>query len=124
MERYNKPKYTETERRQYKRLNVYHMSTPIKIKTKNEEILVPGILLDISAGGVGLLMFKEIPLGSIVELSIGLNNLSTDIIKAKVVWVKASEKTYRLGLKFIEISKKDFENIFNFVEQHLKEDMQ
>ncbi len=124
MERNNKSKYTGAERRQYKRLNVYHMSVPIRIKTKHDDFLAPGILLDISAGGVGLLIFKEIPLGAVVELSISLNNLNTDIIKAQVVWVKSSEKTYRLGLKFIEISKKDFDNIFNFVEQHLKEDMQ
>lgn len=122
MERNNKSKYIGAERRQYKRLNIYHMSVPIRIKTNHD--VIPGILLDISPVGVGLLIFKKISLGTIVELSISLNNLNTDIIKAQVIWIKSSEKTYRLGLKFIEISRKDFDNIFNFVEQHLKEDKQ
>lgn len=117
-------KYQNTERRKYKRLNVYHLLQPIQIKTSKENISIAGILLDISAGGIGILSFKEIPLETITELTINLHNIKTDIIKARVVWVKSQEKIYRIGLQFIEISKKDFIQISNFVNSHLEEDMQ
>ncbi|MCS7231458.1 MAG: PilZ domain-containing protein [Elusimicrobiota bacterium] len=122
MEKSNK--YQNTERRKYKRLNVYHLLQPIQIKTSKENISIAGILLDISAGGIGILSFKEIPLETITELTINLHNIKTDIIKARVVWVKSQEKIYRIGLQFIEISKKDFIQISNFVNSHLEEDMQ
>ncbi|MCX7910885.1 MAG: PilZ domain-containing protein [Endomicrobia bacterium] len=122
MEKSNK--YQNTERRKYKRLNVYHLLQPIQIKTSKENISIAGILLDISAGGIGILSFKEIPVETITELTINLHNIRTDIIKARVVWVKSQEKIYRIGLQFIEISKKDFIQISNFVNSHLEEDMQ
>ncbi|MCX7716171.1 MAG: PilZ domain-containing protein [Endomicrobia bacterium] len=123
MERYNKSKYTGPERRKYKRLNVYHLDVPIQIKTNDENLFLPGILLDISAGGVGILCFKDIPLGTRVRLSIALHNIRTGVITAKVIWVKKQDKTYRIGFQFIDISKKDSEQINQFVEQHLREDM-
>jgi c-di-GMP-binding flagellar brake protein YcgR len=51
-----------------------------------------------------------------------LHHIKTDNIKAKVVWVKQIDSTYRIGFQFIEISKKDFEQISNYVDQHLMED--
>lgn len=118
-----KNKYTGIERRKYKRLNVYHLLAPIQIKTSNDDIPIAGILLDISAGGVGILSFKEIPIDSTIELSINLHNIKTNKIKAKVRWIKQQEKTYRIGLQFTDISKEDFFQISNFVNSHLEEDM-
>lgn len=123
MEKNNRTKYTGPERRKYKRLNVFHLSTLVEIKTTPNDTLATGILLDISAGGIGILSFKEIPVGTIINLKLSLHNLETDNIKAKVVWTKENNKTYRIGIQFIEISKKDFEQIYNYVEEHLKEDM-
>lgn len=123
MEKVNKPKYKGPERRKHPRLNVYHLSVPVKIKTNTDNMLLPGILLDISAGGVGILSFKEIPVGTTVKLSISLHNIHTDVITAKVVWIKKQDKTYRVGFQFLDISKKDSEEIDRFVKQHLIEDM-
>jgi c-di-GMP-binding flagellar brake protein YcgR len=122
MEKNNRARYTGPERRKYKRLKVLHLSVPIVLKTNIEGLSIPGILLDISAGGIGILTFKEIPVNTVVNLQINLHYIKTDIIKAKVVWIKQLDKTYKAGLQFIEISKKDFEQISNYVDQHLMED--
>jgi len=122
MEKNNRTRYTGPERRKYKRLKVFHLSVPIVLKTNTEGLSIPGILLDISAGGIGILTFKEIPVNTVVNLQINLHYIKTDIIKAKVVWIKQLDKTYRAGVQFIEISKKDFEKISNYVDQHLMED--
>ncbi|MCX7956944.1 MAG: PilZ domain-containing protein [Endomicrobia bacterium] len=121
MEKNNK--FSGIERREYRRLNVLHLSIPIQIKTSDIPFVVPGVLLDISAGGIGVLLFKELHVGTIIELYLNLNNVKTDIIRAKVMWVKPVEKTYRIGMKFIEISKKDFLQISNYVDSHIKEDL-
>jgi len=122
MEKNNRTRYTGPERRKYKRLKVFHLSVPIVLKTNTEGLSIPGILLDISAGGIGILTFKEIPVNTVVNLQINLHYIKTDIIKAKVVRIKQLDKTYRAGVQFIEISKKDFEKISNYVDQHLMED--
>ncbi len=122
MEKNDRTKYTGPERRKYKRLKIFHLSIPIVLKTNTEDLSFPGILLDISANGIGILTFKEIPVNTIVNLQINLHQIKTDCIKAKVVWTKQLDKTYRAGLQFIEISKKDFEQISDYVEQHLMED--
>jgi c-di-GMP-binding flagellar brake protein YcgR len=122
MEKNNRKEFSGPERRQYKRLKVFHLAVPIQINAENIGSVIPGILLDISAGGVGILSFKEIPINTVVNLQIVLHNIKTDIIKAKVVWVKQVEKTYRIGFQFTEISKKDFEQISIYVEKHLMED--
>lgn len=122
MEKNNRTRYTGPERRKYKRLKVLNLSVPIVLKTNIEGLSIPGILLDISAGGIGILTFKEIPVNTVVNLQINLHYIKTDIIKAKVVWIKQLDITYKAGLQFIEISKKDFEQISNYVEQHLMED--
>lgn len=123
MEKNNRTKYSGPERRKYKRLNVYHLGIPIQIKYNNDDILIPGILLDISAGGVGILTFKKIDIGTTVNFTISLHNLSINNIKAKIVWVKEYKETYRMGLEFIKISEQDRQKIATYVEQHLEEDM-
>ncbi len=122
MEKNNRTKYTGPQRRKYKRLKVFHLAVPIQLQIDERNLAIPGILLDISAGGIGILCFKEIPINTIVNLQIALHHIKTDTIKAKVVWVKQMDNTYRMGLQFIEISKKDFEQISNYVDQHLMED--
>lgn len=113
----------KVEKRKHKRLNVYHLLTPIQIKVSKNDMSIAGVLLDISSGGMGILSFKEIPIDSITELSINLNSLKTNKIKAKVAWIKKQENTYRIGLQFIDISKEDYLNISNFVNSHLEKDM-
>jgi len=122
MEKNNRKEYTGPERRKYKRLKVFHLAVPIQIQTNEGNLAIPGILLDISAGGIGILCFKEIPINTVVNLQIVLHHIKTDNIKAKVVWVKQIDSTYRIGFQFIEISKKDFEQISNYVDKHLMED--
>ncbi|MCS7150967.1 MAG: PilZ domain-containing protein [Endomicrobia bacterium] len=123
METINRAKYPGPKRRKYKRLNVYHLGVPIQIKYNNDDILIPGILLNLSSGGLGILVFKKIDVGTRVNIKISLHNLFTNNIKAKVVWIKEHENTYSMGLEFIKITKRDREQIKEFVEKHLKEDM-
>lgn len=123
MENNNREKYSGPERRRYKRLNIYHLGIPVQIKYNNEDILIPGILLDISAGGIGILTFKKIEPGTTVNFSISLHNFLITDVKAKVIWVKEYKNTYRMGLEFTKISNKDRQQIANYVEEHLEEDM-
>ncbi|MFN3551334.1 MAG: PilZ domain-containing protein [Endomicrobiia bacterium] len=110
------------ERRETRRLNILHLSLPVEIKIDNTQQVLPGILLDISPYNVGLLTFKEMDPDTMLELSLSLHNIKTGLIKAKVVWVKEIQKTYRLGVKFIEISDEDKKQIYQFIDTHLKED--
>lgn len=110
------------EKREGKRFNVFHLDLPVEIKLENENLTVPGILLDISTTNIGLLSFKEIKPNTILSFSLNLHNIKTGSIKAKVIWVKEMGNTYRLGLEFIDISQNDIKNISNFIEQYIKED--
>jgi c-di-GMP-binding flagellar brake protein YcgR len=110
------------EKRKCKRFNVFHLDLPVEIKLENENLTVPGILLDISTTNIGLLSFKEIKPNTILSFSLNLHNIKTGSIKAKVIWVKEMGNTYRLGLEFIDISQNDIKNISNFIEEYIKED--
>ena len=112
----------ELERRKSKRINILHLSLPVEIKINNSQQVIPGILLDISLNNVGLLTFREVKPDTILNLSLSLHNIKTGLIKAKVIWVKEMQKTYRLGIKFIEISDEDKKQISEFIESRLKED--
>ncbi len=119
MEKYLKP---ETDRRKYKRLNTLHLSTPVEIFVPENKTFSLGIILDISPVGIGILSFHPLEINKTVCLKLNIKNIETGIILAHVVWIKKLHKIYRIGLQFINISAKDFFQIYKFVENHSLED--
>ncbi|MHB9154510.1 MAG: PilZ domain-containing protein [Endomicrobiales bacterium] len=98
------------EKRRHNRLPVLHeMDEPIQIAMNNKA--VPGILVDLSAGGMSLLTFTSIPVGTEVTLSIDVPGLKTQPLGGKVVWALAKKEMWRIGIVFSRIDPIDFRHI-------------
>jgi c-di-GMP-binding flagellar brake protein YcgR len=85
------------------------MDEPIQIALDNKA--VPGILVDLSAGGMALLTFQNIPIGTVVNLSIQVPGLKTQSMAGKVVWAIAKGDMWRIGIMFTHIDPVDFRHI-------------
>jgi hypothetical protein len=98
------------EKRRHNRLPVLHeMDEPIQIALSNKA--VPGILVDLSAGGMALLTFASIPVGTEINLAIDVPGLKTQPITGKVVWTLAKGEMWRIGIVFTKIDPLDFRHI-------------
>ncbi len=107
------------ERRKYKRIKILYLSLPIELKINNIKEKISGLISDISPKGLGILSFKRINEGSIIDLKLYLKNLKTNNIVSKVVWTKQENENFKIGLEYINISPKDFFNIYNYVQNFL-----
>lgn len=100
------------ERRKHVRFPIMKdIAKPVELFFEQSATSVPAILLDLSAGGCGLLTFVPIEVGTIISATIDLPGLKINNVKGKVVWTLAKENSWRIGIAFTEISKSDFENI-------------
>ena len=98
------------EKRKYSRLPVLHeMDEPIQIALSNKA--VPGILVDLSAGGMSLLTFSAIPIGTEINLSIVVPGLKTQPIAGRVVWSINKGEMWRMGIVFAKLDSIDFRHI-------------
>lgn len=98
------------ERRKFKRSPVIHeMDEAIQIGLGNEN--VPGLLVDLSAGGMSLLTFNSLPLGTPINLCIDLPGLKTHHLMGKVVWSVPKGEMWRVGITFNQIDPIDFRHI-------------
>lgn len=98
------------EKRKYSRLPVLHeMDEPIKIALSDKSI--PGILVDLSAGGMSMLTFTQIPTGTEINLSIVVPGLKTQIIGGRVVWSICKGEMWRMGIAFTKLDPIDFRRI-------------
>jgi len=98
------------EKRRHNRLPVLHeMDEPIQIALDSK--VVPGILVDLSAGGMALLSFSPIPVGTMVNLSIEVPGLKTQPLEGKVVWSLSKGEMWRIGIVFTKIEPIDFRRI-------------
>lgn len=64
------------------------------------EGLTPVRLLNLSAGGLGILSRQEMTLGQQLTLTIGIPSPSA-VLEAEVVWVQPDGDRYRVGLRFL-----------------------
>ena len=95
------------ERRRHQRYSVIHeMGFPIQLSIENN--IVPGVLVDLSAGGMALLAYTNLPFGTQISLTISLPGLSTKALKGKVVWAIPKAEMWRLGISFTTIDSADF----------------
>jgi hypothetical protein len=98
------------EKRRHNRLPVLHeMDEPIQISIDKKA--VPGILVDLSAGGMALLSFTSIPVGMNINLFIDVPGLKTQALEGKIVWALAKGEMWRIGIVFTKIDPVDFRHI-------------
>jgi len=98
------------EKRRHNRLPVLHeMDEPIQISLNNKA--VPGILVDLSAGGMAILSFTSIPVGTNINLCIDVPGLKTQPLEGKAVWVLSKGEMWRIGIVFTKIDPIDFRHI-------------
>lgn len=100
------------ERRKYVRFPVMKdIAQPIDLFFESSPEPVPAVLLDLSAGGCGLLTFVPIEVGTNIQAKINLPGLKIENVKGKVIWTITKGTSWRLGIAFTEISKADFDKI-------------
>ena len=110
------------ERRRFPRYDVTYLA---KVYL-NDEMLC-GTVINISKGGVGILLPKIIPAGNVLALeirSILPEEAKEEAIKeikfkARIIWVKKEEiidGMYRGGLDIIDISEEDFEILIEHIQ--------
>lgn len=85
-----------------------------------------GPTLNISAGGMCVLVSRRLPTDVEVSLAFELTESKTSInCKGIVAWSRASHidpDLFEMGIRFTEISDGDRREIDNFVDAHLKEE--
>ena len=77
---------------------------------------------NISAGGICLIVYEKIELGSLLDLKIRLEDINyVALVKGRVVWSSyftfdADKKArYDLGIEFIEINESDRQKISKYI---------
>ncbi|MCB4790492.1 MAG: PilZ domain-containing protein [Elusimicrobia bacterium] len=87
---------------------------------------IPSLLVDLSAGGVSLLTYDNVVLGTEITLSINLCGYQSKELSGHVVWTISKGEMWRLGISFSKIDPLDFRHInrmafdFNDCETKLK----
>jgi hypothetical protein len=100
----------QQDKRRHNRLPVLHeIDEPIQIALNNK--CVPGILIDLSAGGMALLSFSAISVGTNITLSLDLPGIKTQPLEGKAVWALAKGEMWRIGIVFTKIDPIDFRHI-------------
>ncbi|MCX5783011.1 MAG: PilZ domain-containing protein [Elusimicrobia bacterium] len=100
-----------TERRKHFRLPIIHgIIEPVDLTFENPNhpdkmLTQPAILSNLSAGGMRLMTFLEMPLYKSLELILDLPGLGSLPVKGKISWVHGKGGVYLSGISFIEISE-------------------
>src|SRR5579885_3053205 len=79
----------------------------------------PGILTNLSAGGLSLILFMEPPKTKTIEMVLTIPGLSRVAIEGKVVRVSEKGQTYNVGIFFTKISKKHRVQIDAMAQDHM-----
>ena len=111
--------YNKQERRKCRRINIHYLSSPVELKINNVKETIPCVITDISSNGLGISSFKRIKQDATVYLKLHLSKFKTENIISKVIWTKEKNGIYRAGLQFINISPKDFFDIYNYVKNSI-----
>lgn len=111
------------ERRKHKRFPVIrNLAKPVELIFENHPAAtsVPAVLLDLSAGGIGLLSFVPVEIGTKIVSIIDLEELSFGPVEGKVIWSLAKGESWRLGILFTKISKPDCNKINSIARDYHK----
>lgn len=119
------------EKRQFKRVNIsftvmYKINSPLTVDMMVEGERKAAMALDISEGGMGVLINYDIPKSTIVTLKFAIVNLTASTIEDQYksmelegevrysLYVK-EKYAYRVGIRFINISDNERKFIAKFV---------
>ncbi len=109
------------EKRKHIRLPILHgILQPIEIEflDTNNNLKRPAILLDLSAGGLRVIIFYEPP--HTKELNIFLNLEKEHLsAKGKIAWIRKKGEVYMVGIAFTEISKENAAKINKMATDYL-----
>ncbi len=72
---------------------------------------VPGVILDLSAEGVSMMTYANIPVGTEICISIDIPSLKTGPINGKVVWTVPKGDMWRMGIHISTINSLDSKQI-------------
>lgn len=119
------------EKRQFKRVNtsftvMYRVNSPLSVSMMTGEKKEAALALDISEGGMGVLINYDIPISTIVTVKFTMVNLAAPRIEDQYrsmelegevrysLYIK-EKYAYRVGICFINISNNERNFIANFV---------
>lgn len=102
-------KIEQKEKRQFLRLNAYHLVKYRPLASDKEGAsFVLAALKDISSGGVCLRVEESLPVSTTIELKINFPHVNTAIpCLAKIVWVRQRTpgSPYEMGAQFTDIDE-------------------
>ena len=118
------------ERRRHHRVPIIsELVEPVLVRVSPSELdeEIPGIMMNLSAGGMVVITFLSLPWGALIDLIINLPGLKIGNVKGRVVRVEEKGGTYLVGISFASLEKgakdsinrmaKDFNNC---KKRHLK----
>lgn len=124
MEKKSEKGKKEEERRKKQRFSVLkELDIPILIQLQDKDEEVEGVLLNISASGIGLISFAPIPEGKKVKLSLKFNQLEAENLEGSIIWKSDEKNGCRMGIKFIKIDNKFASSIDRIAEDYVDCDM-
>lgn len=107
------------ERRKHKRFPVITgLVKPVLFRFPRLNIkgAVPGILSNLSAGGVALVTFAPVQLNVLISLTLDFDGLKLEDVEGRVVRVEAKNEVYLVAIEFTQISDKTREKINSMAE--------
>jgi c-di-GMP-binding flagellar brake protein YcgR len=72
---------------------------------------IPGVLVDLSAGGMSFRSYNNIEPGEKIKFAINIISIATQEIEGRVEWVKPEGSMWHIGVTFINICKEDKDHI-------------
>ncbi|MBU2568220.1 MAG: PilZ domain-containing protein [Elusimicrobia bacterium] len=110
------------DRRQFRRFPVLKdIAKPVDLYFEPSAVAtpVPAVLLDISAGGIGILTFVPIEVGTSITSEIKLPGIHVKRVEGTVLWTLTKGNSWRVGIAFTKIEKDDFTNIKQLADDYI-----
>ncbi len=127
-------RYSIQDRRRFQRLELnitvyYQIKEPLSIKVMFGDKEIEAMMLNISAGGMGMLTKFNIPARSTLLIKITLAKMDKqgkvsfygpmEVVGEVKYNVLEEDKQYRLGIRFIKVERQDQVEITNFIKMTL-----
>ncbi|MFW6172298.1 MAG: PilZ domain-containing protein [Elusimicrobiota bacterium] len=110
-----------SDRRRHRRVPLtLSIAEPINIElsTDTYEGSIPGLLVNLSAGGMALIVFHELPKDSTIEFRLNFLDVDEDM-RGKIKYEKKKfEDTYLVGVEFEKVNKKLKKVLEDMAEDH------
>ena len=108
-------------RRQHKRIPLtLSIAKPIRLEMHSDSFdgAIPGILVNLSAGGAALIVFHKLPLESVIEVNLDFVGVKKKMTGKIVREEKKFEDTYMIGIEFDKVSTELKKVVEDMAEDH------